>query len=94
VSAPTILAQFRALPARDQMRLLAEMHREFTWSYAHADLERGVYAIAEELAQEEGWTGDELADRYLAPSRAASFDGELIDPATAQELRGLGRLAA
>jgi len=94
MSAHAILAQFRAIPARDQLRLLAALHHEFSGSYGHDHLERGLRFIAEELAQDEGWTGDELAERYLAPDRPGNFDGELIDAATAQELRGLGRLAA
>lgn len=62
---------FNALPDRDALRLLATLAKRFSGcGYAYDRLDAGIEQCATELAEQEGFTGDDLANRYLeSPTR-------------------------
>jgi len=71
--ASNIIAQFGALRVRDQLRALADMAKEFSGYAGYDQIADGVDAIAEDIATEERWEGDDLAARYLEPELPMSF---------------------
>jgi hypothetical protein len=58
---------FEELPDRAALRLLKRLAQRFSGlSYGFDKIDHGIDLIAIDLAEDEGWRGDDLADRYLS----------------------------
>jgi hypothetical protein len=68
------LTAFNALPERDALRLLDKLADRFSYSTGADDIYHAIRLIAHDAAEEEGWRGDDLAERYLAADRFAYRD--------------------
>jgi hypothetical protein len=69
-----ILAAFRPLPDRDQLRLLRRLVAATDWSrFRGSDaIDDGITALADDLAEAEGW-GDAAGERYLRPDLSGHY---------------------
>lgn len=65
------LEVYSRLPDREALQLLKMMAERFSGvGYGYDKVDHGIDLIAIDLAEDDGWRGDDLADRYLAsPSR-------------------------
>lgn len=70
----SLIERFKSLPAREQLALFKAFADEFSFSHGHGDIMTGIDVIAEDLAQEEGWDGDDLSARYLDVNLPARLD--------------------
>lgn len=63
------LERFKALPSRDQARLVHSLIEasDFSMSRSYDALLSDLDGVAEDLAEDDGFEGDDLAGRYLAP---------------------------
>lgn len=75
---PQNIEAFMRLPSREQARLLYELLHvsDLSRFYAFDDVCAEFYKVAHDLAEEEGFEGDDLAARYLdRPPVDARYSG-------------------